>query len=226
MDTGNTRVFILSNQELLIKGIEYLLSKNSDLQISSACYVNNDVLSNLDNLPPDVAIIDIDDNSQNKFIQVRQIKQRLPYVAIIVLTSNQDDSQLFEALQAQVSAYLSKDVTSENLVSTIARVAHGEHPINETIIARPNAIEQILLQFQKMSQLKEIHGIFSPLTDREMEILDSMAKGNKNKQIASELGIGEQTIKNHITSIMRKLNVNARTEAVVVALKRGIIAIK
>jgi len=142
-----------------------------------------------------------------------------------VLTSNPDDAQLFQALKAQATAYLNKEITADQLVDIIRRVARGEHPINESLTTRPNVAEQVLHQFQELSWRSEAEGFISPLTPRETEILNYIAQGYLNKQIAVELNISEQTIKNHVTSILRKLNANARTEAVVVAIKQGLISI-
>jgi len=110
-------------------------------------------------------------------------------------------------------------------VDTIRRVARGEHPINESLTTRPKLAEQVLHQFQELSWRSETEDFLSPLTPREKEILDYIAQGYLNKQIAAELDISEQTIKNHVTSILRKLNANARTEAVVIAIKQGLISI-
>jgi len=142
-----------------------------------------------------------------------------------MLTSNPNDTQLFQALKAQAAAYLDKEVTADQLVDTVRRVARGEHPINESLTNRPKVAEQVLSQFQELSWRSEAEAFMSPLTSRETEILNYIAQGFPNKQIAFELGISEQTIKNHVTSILRKLNANARTEAVVIAVKKGIISI-
>jgi DNA-binding NarL/FixJ family response regulator len=93
------------------------------------------------------------------------------------------------------------------------------------LTTRPKLAEQVLQQFQELAWRSEAEGLIAPLTPREMEILNYIAKGFLNKQIAAELAISEQTIKNHVTSILRKLNANARTEAVVVALKQGLISL-
>ena len=207
------------------QGIEHSLSAMEDIEISGATEVNDEVLSTIDNLPPDVAIVDIDAPSNNGLTLARRIKQRSPNIGVIVLTSNASDAQLFQVLKAQASAYLEKEVTAEQLVDTIRRVARGEHPINEGLTTRPKVAEQVLQQFQELSQRYEAEAFISPLTARETEILNYIAQGYLNKQIAIRLGISEQTIKNHVTSILRKLNANARTDAVVVAIKQGLISI-
>ncbi len=225
MKRNKIQVFILSQQFLLRQGIEHSLSSVEDIEISGAADLNGGALSTIDTLPPDVALVDIDAPSNNGLTLARKIKQRSPNIGVIVLTSNASDAQLFQALKAQASAYLEKEVTAEQLVDTIRRVARGEHPINEGLTTRPKVAEQVLQQFQELSQRYEAEAFISPLTARETEILDYIAQGYLNKQIAIKLGISEQTIKNHVTSILRKLNANARTDAVVVAIKQGLISI-
>jgi DNA-binding NarL/FixJ family response regulator len=222
---NKTQVIIVSQQFLFRQGIEHALSKIKDMTVSATTEMNDNVLSIIDNLPPDVALVDIDVPADGGLKLARKMKQRLPTIGVVVLTSNPDDAQLFQALKAQAVAYLSKEITPEELVNTIRRVARGEHPINESLTARPKLAEQVLHQFQELSWRSEAEGFIAPLTPREMEILNYIAQGYLNKQIAAELDISEQTIKNHVTSILRKLNANARTEAVVVAIKQGLISL-
>ncbi len=196
-----------------------------DIEISGATEVNDQVLSAIDILPPDVALVDIDSPADDSLTLARKIKQRSPNIGLIVLASNPNDTQLFRVLKAQAAAYLSKEITADQLVDTVRQVARGEHPINESLTTRPKVAEQVLLQFQELSLRSEAEAFISPLTPREMEILNYIAQGYLNKEIAIKLGISEQTIKNHVTSILRKLNANARTEAVVVAIKQGLISL-
>ena len=225
MGINKIRVVIISQQSLFRQGIEHSLSDTEDIEISGAAEVNDEVLSDIDTLPPDVALVDIDGPSDNGVTLARKIKQRSPNIGVIVLTSNPNDTQLFQALKAQAVAYLNKEVTAEQLVDVIKRVASGEHPINESLTTRPEIAERVLDQFQKLSWRSEAEDFISPLTPRETEILNYIAQGYLNKQIAFRLGISEQTIKNHVTSILRKLNANARTEAVVVAIRQGLISL-
>jgi DNA-binding NarL/FixJ family response regulator len=220
-----TQVIIISQQSLFRQGIEHALTKLRDIKVTATAEVNDEVLSIIDTSPPDVALVDIDTPSDGGLKLARRIKQRLPTIGVVALTSNPDDAQLFQALKTQAVAYLSKEVTAEELANIIRRVARGEHPINETLTTRPKLAEQVLQQFQELAWRSEAEGLIAPLTPREMEILNYIAKGFLNKQIAAELAISEQTIKNHVTSILRKLNANARTEAVVVALKQGLISL-
>ena len=225
MNGDKIQVFIVSQQYLFRQGIEHSLSTAEDVQVSGATEVNDEVLKTFDNLPPDVVLIDIDGSSDNGLSLARRVKQYSPSIGVIVLTSSPTDSQLFQALKAQAAAYLNKEITAEQLVDMIRRVAQGQHPINESLTDNPKVAEQVLYQFQELSLRSETEAFISPLTSREIEILRYIAQGYLNKQIAVKLGISEQTIKNHVTSILRKLNANARTEAVVLAIKQGLITI-
>jgi len=225
MNVNKIRVFIISRQPLLRNGLEYSLSAIKDIEISGAHEFSDDVLASLDDNPPDVAVVDIDDSNGNGLTITRRLKQSLPNIGIVALTANDSDVQLFEALKAQAAACLNKEVTSDQLVEIIRRVSGGEHPINDSLTTHPVLADQVLRQFQELSRQSETKQFVSSLTPREMEILDYIAQGLLNKQIAMQLGISEQTIKNHVTSILRKLNANARTEAVVLALRKGLITI-
>ena len=219
------QVFIISQQSLFLQAVEHTFMDTDDIVIIGTTSINDEVLKAIDNLPPDVALLDLDGPSESALELARKIRQRSPNIGVIVLTSNPDDSQLFLALKAQAVAYLSKEVTGEQLIEIVRRVSRGEHPINEALTNRPKVAEHVLQQFQELTTRSEAEAFISPLTPREIEILQYIAQGYLNKQIAAELGISEQTIKNHVTSILRKLNANARTEAVVVAIKQGLIKI-
>jgi two-component system response regulator DegU len=218
-------VIIISPQVLFRKGIELTLSSESDIKIIDSVDYSNGVEYSVENLPPEIAIIDVDGSGNTGFDIALRFKQRLPNIATVIFTSYPDDEQLFLALKAQAAACMSKEATTEEIIRTIRRLVQGEYPINESLHTRPKVAEHVLEKFQELSSQSDTGDLISPLTNRETEILEYIAKGFLNKQIASELDISEQTIKNHVTSILRKLNANARTEAVVIGIKRGIISL-
>ena len=222
---GKIRVIIVSQQSLLRHGIAHSLSDTQTIEVVGSSEVSDEVIASLDSGLPDVAIVDIDSSPDFSLKLARRIRQRSPSIGVILLTSSPTDDQLFQALKVQASACLDKEVSTADLATAIERIANGEHPINDSLAVRPRVAEQVLSQFQRLSWRSEDEDIMSPLTPREIEILEFIAKGYLNKQIAVELGISEQTIKNHVTSILRKLNANARTEAVVLAIKQGVISI-
>ena len=148
---GKIQVFIISQQSLFKQGIEHTFAGVEDISISGITDVNDSVLKAIDNLPPDVALLDIDGPVETGIELAKKIKQRSPNIGVIVLSSAMDDNQLFMALKAQAVAYLSKEVTADQLVETVRRVAKGEHPINEYLTNRPKVAEHVLQQFQELS---------------------------------------------------------------------------
>jgi len=141
---------------------------------------------------------------------------------VAMISSSPSDDQLFQAIKSGAVAFLSKDVSGDELTATLRKVGRGQYPINESLLNRPSTAKKVLQLFHDLSLMgKDATTLITPLSPREAEILKHIAEGYSNKRIAYALGIGEQTIKNHITSIMRKLNANDRTHAVVLALRQG-----
>jgi DNA-binding NarL/FixJ family response regulator len=222
---GKIKVFIADRQPLFRQGIRTSFSNIDDMEVVGEGDVTESILPVMEGSSPDVVLVDIDYPSLSGLKLCRRVKQLLANVAVIVLTPHIDDEQFFEAIRSQASAYLSKESGAEELAGVIRQCAGGEHPINGKLNERPEVAKRILQQFQELSREKEISEFTSPLTPREMEIMWYMAEGDLNKQIAEALDVSEQTVKNHVTSILRKLNVNARTQAVVVAIKKGLVTI-
>jgi len=219
------KVCIISPQSLFRQGVRHSLLGMSGIEVISEAEADDDAMSAVEDSLPDVVMVDIDTPSDNGLRLARQIRQRLPNIGVIVLTSTPEDDQLFQAIKAQASAYLSKDITADELVNSVKRTAKGEHPINESFVSHPKVAEQVLHHFRELPLGHGAESFVSPVTAREQEILNYMAKGYLNKQIALALDISEQTVKNHVTSILRKLNANARTQAVVEAIKHGLVTI-
>jgi len=220
-----SKVFIVDDQPLYRQGIRTSLSNLPDIEICGEANVDDQILATIEASPPDVVLLDIVAPSLDGLKLCRTLKKHLPGTSVIILTPQPDDEQILEAIKAHASAYVSRTVTIEELAQNIRRCSQGEHPINESLVGRPKLAEQVLQQFYELSREKEAASFISPLTPRETEILNYMAQGYLNKQIADVLNVSEQTIKNHITSILRKLNANARTQAVIVAIKKGLITI-
>jgi DNA-binding NarL/FixJ family response regulator len=218
------KVLVISRQAFFRQGVWHSLSENDDMEVAAVAGVDRAVLAEVDEQPPDISIVDVDGSSEEGLDMARRLKQRLPEMGLILLSSNHNDNDLFQALKVQAAAYMDKATSPEDLTSTVRCVARGESPINESFSSRQEVAMQVLRRFQELSARAETEPV-SPLTTRETEILNHIAQGMLNKQIATELGISEQTIKNHVTSILRKLNANARTEAVVLAIKQGLITI-
>ena len=152
----------------------------------------------------------------------QRIKRELPSTGIIVLAANEDEDALFDAIKAGAAAFILKDVGPDDLVTIIRRVVNGEYLINDKVFAKPAVASRVLKEFRELAVYgQEAAPIFAPLSPREVEILDNIAQGMTNKQVAYALSISEQTVKNHMSSILRKLSVNDRTQAVVYAMRQG-----
>jgi len=226
MDKNDIKVFIFSQQPLFRQGIVQRLSEEKNIQVIGQASLTDKVLLTIEALPPDITIVDIDAPSDSGLSLVSSLKQLIPSMAIMILTSVPNDDHLFRALSSQVAAYLSKEISGDTMVEMINRTASGDYPINDSLVSRPQVVGKIIQQFQAISSKQSAKTLLAPLTKREIEILNYVAKGYANKQIAAKIDISEQTIKNHLTSIMSKLNANARTQAVVIAAKKGLISIE
>jgi DNA-binding NarL/FixJ family response regulator len=218
------KVIIADQQPMFRKGLEYFLSQAQDIVITAEASTEGELVNQVITEIPDVVLLDISLASDGMDL-ARVVKQHVPSVAVIVISPSPNDEGLFNAIKARAAGYVSRNIASEELVNIIRRAAKGEYPLNDNFLSQPKVAAQVLEQFQDFSWGKGVESFVSPLTPRETEILNYMAKGYLNKQIANMLDISEQTIKNHVTSILRKLDANARTQAVITAVRRGIISL-
>ncbi len=175
---------------------------------------------------PDIVLMDLSLPSPGGIETTQRVKREVPSAGIIALAVNEDEDQLFEAIKAGAAAFILKEVSPEDLVTIIRRVGAGEYLINDKVFSRPSVASRVLKEFRELAVYgQEAAPIFAPLSPREVEILDNIAQGMTNKQVAYALSISEQTVKNHMSSILRKLSVNDRTQAVVYAMKQGWIRV-
>lgn len=219
-------IVLIINKHLLVReGMRELLSTEPSFEtigISSS----DDILSTIETKSPDVLLIDIDYPTLEGLEISRKIKQNYPGSKIIVLTPNSDNEELFETIKTGAVAYIDQKISTKELVSTIKQANAGAYPINDSLLDKPKVAERVLKQFQDMVGMgKNMEVITAPLTNKETQVLQQITNGNSNKQIAQLMGTSEQTIKNQISSVLRKLNANDRTHAVVLAFQRGLITL-
>jgi len=217
-------VMIIDKQAFFRVGVRQALSQEADFEILEGD-PNDNPLGAIEADSPNVVLLDIDFPSLSGLKLGRQIMRRHPNIRLIMLSPYPDNGELFEIIKTGAVAYLNKNTTAEELVSIIKQACRGEYPINDSLLARPKVAEHVLRQFQDIVSLgKTMETITAPLTHRETQILSYIADGNSNKQIAHILEISEQTIKNHVSSILRKLNANDRAHAAVLAIRHGWIS--
>lgn len=221
--TNPIRVLIIDDHPLFRQGIRWSLEGADDIEVIGEAENGQEALKLTERLNPDVVLVDINLPGLNGLEVARVIKRRDPRMGIIVLSVYEDDDQLFQAIKVGAAAYSSKDVNPDDLLSFIREVARGRYLINEAVLAKPSVATRVLHQFRELAATddEQTSALFAPLTSREIEILDCIARGLSNKEIANELSISGQTVKNHITSILSKLQVNDRTMAVIYAIKKG-----
>ena len=217
------RVGIVDDLALFRYGIRAALKEaDPGLEVVLEASSGRQLVELIQQQTPDVLIVDSTLNDMSGIDVTKIVKQHNPSVCVVIMTAFEDEEELFKAIKVGAAAYVTKDIVPAELVSVVRRVQQGNYLINDSVLARPLLASRVLHTFRELAIVgPETEPIFVPLSAREVEVLENIARGNSNKEIARNLGISDQTVKNHITSILRKLQVNDRTEAVVYALKHG-----
>jgi DNA-binding NarL/FixJ family response regulator len=220
--TEKTRIVIVDTHTLFRRGVRNILDLEPDMTVVGEAGSGREAIAVVEELTPDVVLMDLTLPAPNGIETTQRIKRELPHTGVIVLAGGDDEDQLFDAIKAGAAAYVLKDIDPTDLVAIIRRVRSGEYLINDKVFARPAVASRVLKEFRELAVYgSDAQPIFAPLSPREVEILDNIAQGMTNKQVAYALGISEQTVKNHMSSILRKLSVNDRTQAVVYAMRQG-----
>lgn len=218
---NETTVMIIDKQAFFRSGVRQALSEQVGFRVLDGA-PNDETLDLIEAESPDVILLDINFPALSGLELGRKLSRRYPNSKVVILSPNSSDDELFEVIKTGAVAYLNKNTTTEELVSIIGRACLGEYPINDSLVTRPAVAEHVLRQFRDIvSAGKVMETVTAPLTYRETQILHYIAQGNSNKQIARILEISEQTIKNHVSSILRKLNANDRAHAVALAMRNG-----
>lgn len=216
------KVLLVDDHALMRQGARRSLEGYQDIQVVGEASDGQSAVQMAEIWAPDVIVMDINLPGMSGLEATRTIRRHNPRVAIIILTAHEDDEQLFNAVKAGAAAFTTKGLGGDGLVGLVRRVGRGEYVINESVGSKPYVASKVLKQFQEVSAMDESkEGLFSPLTAREMEILGCIARGMSNREIAASMHISDQTVKNHMTSLLRKLALNDRTQAVLYALRRG-----
>jgi DNA-binding NarL/FixJ family response regulator len=177
----------------------------------------------VEELAPTVVLLNAEVEGLDGLEAIRELKRRGSNISVVVMTNRDDEEKLFYAIKYGAAAYVLKTIGIEEMCRVLRRVAAGEYLINDSVLAKPVLASKVLKSFRDLAEEvdHEAEPLYIPLSSREVQVLDYIAKGNSNKEIARAMSISDQTVKNHITSIMRKLAVNDRTQAVVYAMRQG-----
>jgi DNA-binding NarL/FixJ family response regulator len=220
-------VMIVDDHPLFRQGLRRVIEAEDDMEVIIEVGDGEEALRLAQKIVPDVIMMDVNIPKLNGLQVTRSLKGNLPNIGVIILTAYHDDEQIFHAIKAGAGAYYPKDVTPRKLIEAIRQVSQGNYVIEDNVLAKSQVASWLLKQFEQMATFgASPDELFIPLSPREMEILQLIAQGYSNKEIAHELGISRQTVKNHMTSILRKLSVNDRTQAALYALQRGWIRLQ
>jgi DNA-binding NarL/FixJ family response regulator len=213
---ASIRILIVDDQALFREGLRTLLSVQAGLEVVGEAGNGEEALRQADALKPDVILMDLQMPVMDGAVATRRLKARPSDAKVIVLTTFDDDENVFEGLRAGAVGYLLKDTPSAKLVEAIRLAARGESFLEPSVAAK------VVSEFARLSP-RPLDALAEPLSQREIEVLRLVARGASNKEIAAELVIAEGTVKNHLTNILAKLDAADRTEAAMKARALGLI---
>jgi len=205
------RVLIVDDHQLFRRGVSSLLAGREDIEVVGEANNGAEAVERARELMPDVVLMDIKMPEMDGIAATKQLKAEMPYVRIMMLTVSETDEDLFEAIKAGASGYLLKNVDPDHLVASVLQVQRGEVPIAPTMAAK------ILRELTTPSEAP-----IQSLTSRERQVLELLASGMANKEIAFTLKISENTVKNHLRNILEKLHLQNRVQAALYAVRMGL----
>jgi DNA-binding NarL/FixJ family response regulator len=211
------RLLIADDHPLLRLALRNVLEQHDDFEVIAEASDGQEAINLTKELNPDIVIMDISMPEVSGLEATRQIKSDCPKTSVLVLTVHTDNEHILGILEAGASAYLTKRVFGDEIIHTIRALAVGETVLSPTVWAQ-------VLKYASRRICKPVQiNSSDKLTAKELEILNLLAKGISNKDIATELGVSIRTIKSHLADLFLKLHVSSRTEAVIVSLRSGII---
>lgn len=210
---NKTKVLVADDHKLVREGIVKLLGFYEELEVIGEAKDGLETVEKIRNEFPDLVLLDLNMPRMNGIDTIKKIKEIAPNIRVLILTIHDDEEYIYEVTKAGAEGYIQKDIEPDELRNSIKKVMNGNKVFPTKIEEKVD--EQINT---KKSNLEE-------LSNRENEVLELLAQGMSNRDIAEELYISEKTVKNHVSSILRKFSVNDRTQAVIVALKNGLVSL-
>jgi DNA-binding NarL/FixJ family response regulator len=219
MDKDKIRIIIADDHIVVREGTRELLQKAEDLEIIGEAGDGEEAVRLVKELEPDVIILDVAMPRLSGIEAARQIKAISPSTAVLILTAYEYDQYIFALLEAGANGYLLKDIPSQKLIEAVRAVHAGE------LVLHPAAARKAQKYFVSAAG-KHQEPRVQLLTDRETEVLQLLAKGHSNPQMASELNLSRRTVQSHLRNIFNKLKVDSRTQAVIAGLKKGYLVLE
>jgi DNA-binding NarL/FixJ family response regulator len=219
--TEPIRSMIVDDHALFRRGLEMVLADESDIELVGQASDGAEAVEKAAESLPDVVLMDIRMPRSSGIEACRAMKEAAPSAKIIILTISDEEEDLFEAIRAGASGYLLKDIPLDEVAEAVRAVHGGQSLIN------PSMAGKLLTEFATLARRDAepaAQEVPAPkLTDREMQVLKLVARGMNNRDIAKELFISENTVKNHVRNILEKLQIHSRMEAVMVAVREKLI---
>lgn len=214
------RILLVDDQTLVRQGIQTLLDLETDLTVVGTAVHGQQAIELVERLQPDVVLMDIRMPVMDGVAATREICRRWPHIGVIILTTFDDDEYVIEGLKAGARGYMLKDADSSDIVAAIRIVARGE------ALIQPSITRKVLAEFSRLAASAPTtrpSPLAEPLTEREMDVLHGIAAGHSNREIADQLCISEGTVKNYVSSLLAKLAVRDRTQAIIRARELGLL---
>ncbi|MGH3386412.1 MAG: response regulator [Nocardioidaceae bacterium] len=214
-----TRVVVVDDQELFRRGLIMLLNTEDDIEVIGEAHDGVSATDLVAKKVPDIVLMDVRMPKRSGIEACLSIKDVAPSAKIIMLTVSDEEADLYEAVKNGASGYLLKDSSIEQVAQAVRVVADGQSLIS------PSMATKLLDEFKQMSTARRPDVMTPRLTDRELEVLRLVARGLNNREIAKELFISENTVKNHVRNILEKLQLHSRMEAVMYAVREKLLDI-
>ena len=208
-DNPHIRVMCVEDHRIVREGIALIINQEADMEVVGSCASAEEAVSLFRSCRPDVTLMDLRLGKMSGVDAIKGIRKEHPDARIVVLTMYEGDEDIYRAHQAGATTYLLKDTLSSDLIRVVRQVHAGERPVMPVVEAR----------------LKE-RASAPTLTSREIEVLQLISEGLRNKEVGASLGITEGTVQIHVKNIFGKLNVNDRTAAVQIAVRRGLVQMR
>jgi DNA-binding NarL/FixJ family response regulator len=215
------RVLIVDDHALFRRGLEMVLAEESDIELVGEASDGSEAVAKAGEALPDVVLMDIRMPKSSGIEACRAMKEVAPSAKIVMLTISDEEEDLFEAIRAGASGYLLKDIPYDEVADVVRAVHGGQSLINPSMAAKLLTEFAALAKRDGEERAQEVP--VPKLTDREMEVLRLVARGMNNRDIAKELFISENTVKNHVRNILEKLQIHSRMEAVMIAVRENLI---
>ncbi len=218
-DNEVIRVLIADDQALFRRGLYVVLGTEDDIEVIAEAEDGEEAITKAEEMAPDVVLMDVRMPRVNGIEAARRIREVLPSTRILMLTVSDEEDDLYEAIKAGANGYLLKEISVEEVASAIHSVVQGQSLIS------PSMASKLLSEFNALArQAAEREQLPAPvLTARELEVLKLVARGMSNREVADQLYISENTVKNHVRNILEKLHLHSRMEAVMYAVRKRLL---